>query len=266
MICINKDNKINDLFNLLLFKFILMDDKKINIFLRLWTFAIILLMVNNTKAQKNTEDVVYLKNGGIIRGIIKDSLTNRSIKIETIGKNIFVFKADEIEKISKEEIISENFVTKKKGFYNVTCMGVIVDEAFSLQTINGWKFKSRFYTGLGLSLELGSGTLFSAFADLRYDLLKSKHTPFVYLEGGYSVPTSGGGYNYYGNNSKNYGGYLSEAGIGIKINFHNSTAFLLSGGYTYRSLSYSYDDWSKNRVRVTDIYGRVNIRLGFNFN
>src|SRR6185436_807878 len=57
----------------------------------------------STKAQSNFEDVVYLKNGSIIHGMIIEQIPNESIKIKS-GENIFVYKMDEILKITKEEI------------------------------------------------------------------------------------------------------------------------------------------------------------------
>ena len=56
-------------------------------------------------AQNNYQDVVYLKNGSIIRGVLIEQVPNKSIKIETADKNVFVYQIDEIEKITKEEII-----------------------------------------------------------------------------------------------------------------------------------------------------------------
>jgi len=53
-------------------------------------------------AQQNYQDVVYLKNGSIIRGIIIEQIPNKSIKIETAGKSVFVYQIDEIEKMTKE--------------------------------------------------------------------------------------------------------------------------------------------------------------------
>jgi hypothetical protein len=47
-------------------------------------------------------DVVYLKNGSIIKGIIVEQYPNVQIKIQTKDGNLFVFKMDEIEKITKE--------------------------------------------------------------------------------------------------------------------------------------------------------------------
>lgn len=52
--------------------------------------------------QSNYQDVVYLKNGSIIRGVILEQVRNESIKIETAGSNVFVFQMDEVEKLTKE--------------------------------------------------------------------------------------------------------------------------------------------------------------------
>lgn len=48
------------------------------------------------------QDVVYLKNGGIVRGVIIESIPNVSLKIETSDRSVFVFTYDEIIKITKE--------------------------------------------------------------------------------------------------------------------------------------------------------------------
>jgi len=50
------------------------------------------------------QDVVYLKNGSIIKGVITEQIPDVSIKIETSDGSIFVFKADEIEKIDKSKL------------------------------------------------------------------------------------------------------------------------------------------------------------------
>jgi hypothetical protein len=86
-------------------------------------------------AQSNYEDVVYLKNGSIIHGMIIEQIPNESIKIQTYDKNIFVYKLDEVAKIAKEEFkparaevvpVSSASVNapvkarKEKGFINIT--------------------------------------------------------------------------------------------------------------------------------------------------
>jgi hypothetical protein len=57
---------------------------------------------NITTTPVQLQDVVYLKNGSIIRGVIIEQVPAVSIKIKTKDENIFVFKVEEIEKIVKE--------------------------------------------------------------------------------------------------------------------------------------------------------------------
>lgn len=47
-------------------------------------------------------DVVYLNNGSVIRGMIVEQIPNVSIKIQTKDGSIFVYKMEEVEKMTKE--------------------------------------------------------------------------------------------------------------------------------------------------------------------
>ena len=53
-------------------------------------------------SSQNLEDVVYLKNGSIIRGLITELIPNEPVKIQTWDGNVFVYELDEILKIVKE--------------------------------------------------------------------------------------------------------------------------------------------------------------------
>jgi hypothetical protein len=55
-------------------------------------------------AQVDYQEVVYLKNGNVIRGVIIEQIPNIQLKIETAEGNVFVFQMNEIEKITKEKI------------------------------------------------------------------------------------------------------------------------------------------------------------------
>lgn len=58
----------------------------------------------NYKSKENTEyvDVLYLKNGSVLRGMIVEQTPGVSIKIQTKDGNIFVYKMDEVDKMTKE--------------------------------------------------------------------------------------------------------------------------------------------------------------------
>lgn len=55
-----------------------------------------------SKAQSNLIDVVYLKKGSIIKGIIVEQVPGQTVKLQASDGSIFVFEASEIEKMTRE--------------------------------------------------------------------------------------------------------------------------------------------------------------------
>lgn len=51
------------------------------------------------------EDVVYLKDGSIVRGIILEQVPGQTIKIQTSGGSQFVYKIENVSKITKEPVL-----------------------------------------------------------------------------------------------------------------------------------------------------------------
>ena len=67
-----------------------------------------ILPFNDAIAKSNydkMEDVVYLRNGSIIRGLIVERVINTSLKIQTKDGSVFVYPINEVEKITIEPII-----------------------------------------------------------------------------------------------------------------------------------------------------------------
>jgi hypothetical protein len=64
---------------------------------------IFLTGLTDSVAQTEYEDVVYLKNGEIRRGIIIEEIPFKQIKIQTKDGNVFVYGYDEIERKTKEK-------------------------------------------------------------------------------------------------------------------------------------------------------------------
>lgn len=71
--------------------------KKILIFLALFLLSL------TGAAQKSTQDVIYLKNGTVVRGKIIERLPNQGIKVYTASRDMVEFKAEEIEKTETEK-------------------------------------------------------------------------------------------------------------------------------------------------------------------
>ncbi len=61
---------------------------------------------------QNYTEVVYLKNGSIIRGLIIEQVPNKSLKIQTSDGSVFSYTIDEVEKITKEGYYKQPKQTK----------------------------------------------------------------------------------------------------------------------------------------------------------
>ena len=64
--------------------------------------TVLVIVPTLAQAQQGLEDVVYLKNGSIIRGIIVEQIPFKSIKISTLGGSELIYTMDEIVRITKE--------------------------------------------------------------------------------------------------------------------------------------------------------------------
>jgi hypothetical protein len=208
--------------------------------------AIIIGIQFESIGQSNFEDVTYLKNGSIVRGLIIEQIPNKSIKIQTRDGNVFVFSLDEIEKITKETEFKGIGKTdyKSEGFINFTelsfCPGVgkkqvgsnlsvpNKDYSFGIRTINGYQANSNFSVGIGIGFDKYEKESFMPITfDLRYSILSGKVSPIVIANFGYSV-----GLNDYA------GGPIINPSIGFRIFISKSIAYLFSIGYKWQSREY----------------------------
>jgi hypothetical protein len=82
-------------------KIVFQNTMKKQVFLLVALLAIEMMLPTTVQAQ-NYEDVIHLKNGSVIRGIIVEQVPNESLKIETRDGNLFVYQIDEVEKMTKE--------------------------------------------------------------------------------------------------------------------------------------------------------------------
>jgi len=74
--------------------------KKIILFLVFALFAV----VASSAQTANYQDVVYLKNGIIVRGVIVEQYPGISLKIEANDGSVYVFNMDDVEKLAKEKL------------------------------------------------------------------------------------------------------------------------------------------------------------------
>lgn len=94
------------------------------------TVIFIFVLFSSVLFAQQKEDVVYLKNGSVIKGQITEMIPDKHVKIETGGGSLFVYTFDKIEKIEKQEIPSPPTVNKIKRTTTTTTSPTNFDNLF----------------------------------------------------------------------------------------------------------------------------------------
>ncbi len=147
------------------------------------------MMLMTAKAQSGMEDVVYLNNGSVLRGIIVEQVPNKSLKVQIAGGSIFQIEIADVERITKESPLSvfpgssapdrssretrvrdsirvrEPWVPRRKGYF---LQGQVLLELAQggLRVVNGYKFGRFGYLGLGVGIDLSGPSISHAYNNL----------------------------------------------------------------------------------------------------
>ena len=191
--------------------------------------AMIILLSITAMAQDDREDVIYLKNGNIYRGVIVEQVPGETMKIEIYGGNIFTVSISDIAKITKErKQVIENtqspleppmypyhhemfrhhqscdramgmdsmrvrrtYQFHKKGYLFMGQLVGGVDHG-GIRIINGYKFSrfAQFGIGLGIDNISNNGIYLPVFLYYGGDILRKLITPFYSIEAGYAFKPS----------------------------------------------------------------------------
>jgi hypothetical protein len=228
-------------------------------------------------AQFITHDAVYLHSGSIIRGKVLNSVVGKYVRIETVGRNVLVLAESDIERVVFDEPVppDENNESMSSGFLAIADIGFLGgnDNNISLMLTNAWQFKNRLSTGAGFGMEKFDYQVLPVYADVRYNFLKSRITPFVNLQGGYSFPLGKSKEQNIYQQTDLKGGAMINPGVGLLVNLNTRNALVFCIGWRYQELRtkwhYDYNNYyppeNQSYLR-TDFYRRIALRIGFIFN
>lgn len=244
-------------------------------FIKAIPLTLLLIIVVSPLLLAQEADHVYLKSGSVIRGNIVEIEPADYVKIEDMCGNLWYYKITDVEKITSEPFESRNRRDQEPfvfgtGFVNMTSMGFLAGSAhnsqvapFSLLMVNGYRSSDGFFAGVGMGIEFFSTSYMPLFLDLRYDLFGTDVVPYLMAKGGHGLPLSSDRTEY--ETSYEYsGGPLLGVGIGLKIRTRNHFAWDIELLYRYQETSYKeLYEWNNQENEYTDIYNRIEIRLGF---
>ncbi|RHO54024.1 hypothetical protein DW107_10825 [Tannerella sp. AM09-19] len=235
-------------------------------------FIICMVLCNTLLAfAQNNQEIVYLKNGDKVKGIIIEEIPNTSIKVKTSNGSILVYSIHEIEKIisPEDEIFQKKFRFKQynnnptydktgyKGFIDfggVIGIGNRGDGAIAVSTTHGYQFNPYFFFGAGIGIEyhMNWETFFiPVFADIKTYFLNKNISPFLGLKAGYSVYDGKGCY--------------INPHIGVTLSSSPRFGMNLTIGYNMQKAK--INDRPKNIKNYKDnmAINGISIKLGFEF-
>lgn len=241
----------------------------------------LLMSYSPLQAQKPRTQMVLLKNGEMVKGVIRSSDPVAGVRIEN-SCGIRVIAPNEIDTIMAGKASSMHF-TADKGFYNLSSLTLLFGEGEngfvplpSLTTTFGYLFNDKFMAGAGLGIEYFNWPVMPLYAETRYifrtnDILY----PWVSLRAGGAIPLvntyDGNGIYGWVSEGKTYGGLMINPETGIWFPLSSKTGVSVSVGYHHQRLSYdsSMIDWRFGTQigtrRVYTYYNRINLRLGLYF-
>lgn len=207
-----------------------------------------------TMSAEELQEVVYLKNGSIIRGTIVEQVPNQSLKIKTTDGNIFVFKIDEVEKITKEPVYQpkSNRSNYSYGVTDSTPVESVQSRQYPVYQEYGWEKAPRYRGFVGESTVFGVGDY-----DYSRIMLLTSHgiqiTPEIYAGIGTGITAWFDIYDYWGNESC--------ASIPLFVNIRGEIHNIIRRNFSpYIDLKLGY-----NFVDVTGVFFTPEIGMHFYF-
>ena len=173
-------------------------------------FAAIFIFNQNSFAQEGMDDVVYLKNGNVYRGIIIEQVPGESIKVKTIGGNVFSVMIADLQKITKEDKIvapsaprmdygnndyaqrysyhkgdstKQKFPRKKRGYF---FQSQLLIEAIQggVRIVNGYRFNRFAQLGVGIGADFVIASPSELFRNIDGDGFRGNYLPlYLYFAG-----------------------------------------------------------------------------------
>jgi hypothetical protein len=237
--------------------------------------SICILSVFRLFAQNGLEDVVYLKNGNIYRGLIIEQVPNISIKIQIAGGNVFAVNLSDIAKITKEQKTGYSstyqedshwgyhhwhhrdstqgtFKPGRRGYFFQSQL-LIENMQGGVRIINGYRFNRFVSLGIGIGADYVfssplpglinnldkseyAGVYLPLYLYLSGDMSRKRITPFYAIEAGYAM---------YHGNADNFsmsfgnnmqGGPMGGLGLGVRFYTHSRVNFSLLANLNFKDV------------------------------
>ncbi|MDP5171877.1 MAG: hypothetical protein NWR72_16630 [Bacteroidia bacterium] len=233
------------------------------------------------------EDVVYLKNGSMIRGTITEQVPGESVTIQTFDGTVFHFPTTAIDRVALEpsrytrikvayngKVVPVLYPTSP-GWYRgnaVSIAGNNTNSNLHIAIRYGYRWKHWLQTGVITGMDPYQAGLILPFqAELRGDLFPKPITPHYFMQGGYGLAANRGP-----NHRVFNGGLTYHVGGGLTFRTRRKYDLQFSLGYKWLHTYQEFEEtppwvWTQPNppeavlVSGTRNYRRITFTFGTNF-
>jgi hypothetical protein len=235
----------------------------------------LLVLAVSISAQRLDKQTVVFDNGSRLTGtILADS--SDYLKLRITSPQIVTLKKSEISYTMPASDIEKPFIDRHGYWIRVSASALTGrnDEGnvgnMSFHFSNGYRFRNGISAGIGTGLEELDVAVMPLYADLRYNLFKTRISPYVWLKSGYSFAFGNrdeGHYYYYGSYQEARGGFMFNTGAGIELASWRRNAVNIGIGYRYQTVTYKPGySWVEDMTNeLITRFNRIEVQLGFIF-
>ncbi len=217
--------------------------------------------------QQRPTNLPATKDDSLGLGVILSSNLTNHLSDVTVGNSFSQ---------SNEHFEFNQFGSRTPGYYVHFKVSVLAGknesgDAYnaSFQLSNGMQFADGFSLGVGLGIEELGAPVIPLYADIKYNYLPGRVSPFLFVRAGYGFALQVEADDYYDSNNLNspVGGFMFNGGIGMALFSFQRTAITVGLGYRYQKVTipvYNYW-WSSYSREVETKFNRIEILFGFIF-
>lgn len=230
-------------------------------------FCFFLLLSSSALAQKE-QDVLYLRNGSIIRGNIIEK-SDTLVRILITGGNVFAWHPDQILITAREAEPRRDLTVKEDGFFHLFTVGFLFGQSdsekpapFSVMWESFYKYRENYATGFFLGFEQLKENIVPMGISFKY-MLPVRQSAIVFgVSGGYGNPVEEPREDYI---TRMKGGLIGGAELGFHVPVGRGNGIFMSVGYRYTELNYDIEDWWLGDYKRKIKYNRLLFRIGISF-
>ncbi len=240
------------------------------------TAPLLYLLLISCTVFGQTEDVIYLSDGSIIRGRIISDSAGTHVRILNHAGDTWSFDRSNVDSIRQEKPFEyKAMIFNQRGMEfamngsmlvrsGSNVIGRTVIPCFDLSY--GYRFRSVLSTGAGVGVDFYQWLEVPVTAYVRFRASGTTIAPVLFLKTGYAIAAEkrndDGAYSY-----TSTGGPLVIVGVGVERILSENASFILSFAWHYQELNYHLTpkyEWELERERK-EIYSRLSISLGYIF-